>query len=85
MKEKSLNSRINAKLQKKRRNPAQKLTENQELAAVCIFLEGGQNSTSRIAERLGVSYGAVSSAINKYLKSRKELEYIIIESKINKD
>lgn len=84
MKEKSLNSRINAKLQKKRRNPAQKLTENQELAVVCLFLEGGQNSTPEIAKKVGASYWLADAAINKYLKYRKELEYIIVESKINK-
>ena len=80
----SLNSRINVKIQKKRRNPANKLTENQELAVVCIFLEGGENSTSMIAKKVGVSYSAVSRAINKYLKSYKKIEYIIVESKMNK-
>ena len=84
MKVTSLNSRINKNLKKKRRNPAKKITENQELFAVCLFLKGGENSTIKISKKVGASYSAVGMAINKYLKTRKEVEYIIIESKLNK-
>lgn len=69
---------------KKNRSPKQKLTENQDIAAISFFLEGGENSIPEIANRLGVKWWHVDTVINNYLRNKKEQEYIIFESKLNK-
>lgn len=69
---------------KKISSPKKVLTENQAIAAISFFLEGGKNTMPEIAKKIGVEWWHVTTVINNYLKNKKEQEFIIFESKINK-